>query len=79
MKPFQIKLTRPAEKELLKLSKVVRAKIIESLEVLASNPFAEILQFKKLRGREDLYRIRVGRYRIIYGAATAAGRTGIDC
>lgn len=63
---YSVKLTGRASKDLKKLPKEVKRKIIESLELLQINPFAEILQFKKLRGGSNLYRIRIGNYRVIY-------------
>lgn len=63
---YQVKFTKRAAKELSRLPKDARVKIIESLDVLRVNPFAEVLQFKKLRTHEDLFRIRVGVYRIVY-------------
>ncbi len=53
-------------KDLKKLEKETQFKILESLEILKLNPFAEIIQYKKLRGRNQLYRIRIGTYRVIY-------------
>ena len=63
---FEIKLTKRARKDLSALPKQTYEKILDSLELLRINPFAEILQFKKLRTRQNLYRIRVGNYQVIY-------------
>ena len=57
---YRVKFTSRAAKELGKLPKPARKKIVDSLDVLRINPFAEILQFKKLKTHSDLYRIRVG-------------------
>jgi len=63
---YKVKLTASAAKELRRLATPIRQKIIESLDLLRINPFAEILQFRKLKTRGDLYRIRVGDYRVVY-------------
>jgi len=63
---YRVKLTSRAAQELRKIPAAPRAKIIESLDLLRINPFAELLQFKKLRTHSDLYRVRVGIYRIVY-------------
>ena len=63
---YIVKFTSRAAKDFDKLSKAVQSKILDSIELLRINPFAEILQFKKLRGGQNLYRIRVGNYRILY-------------
>lgn len=63
---YSVKFTKRALKELNQLPKDARNSVIESLELLQVNPYAEILQVKKLRGQRNLYRIRIGNYRVIY-------------
>jgi mRNA interferase RelE/StbE len=63
---YQVKFTKRASRELMKIPLAVREKITSSLELLRINPFAEIIQFKKLRTNQRLYRIRIGDYRVIY-------------
>lgn len=63
---YQVKFSQRAEKEIKKLPKPIAKKIVESISLLATNPFAEVLRFKKLRTQANLYRIRVGDYRVIY-------------
>ena len=36
------------------------------LEILSIDPLSEVLRFRKIRGKENHYRVRVGDYRIIY-------------
>ncbi len=62
-----IVLSSRAQNEFKKLSKSVQDRIIKSLKNLASG--SERLDIKKLKGvdkREDLYRLRIGDYRITY-------------
>jgi len=65
---YRIELTPAAEKALVKLAKKDRAlmvKIDHALLSLAENPMSN--NSKRLVGGEgDLYRLRVGDYRIIY-------------
>ena len=63
---YQVKISSRAIKDLKKLGEDTQSKIIESLEILKLNPFAEIIQYKKLKDRNQLYRIRIGNYRVIY-------------
>lgn len=63
---YKVKLSNRAIKDLKKIRKEVSKKIIESLELLSINPFAEVLNTKKLRVNGNLYRIRIGDYRVIY-------------
>lgn len=63
---YSVKFTKRAEKDLSALSKDTRIKIIEALELLAINPFSELINSKKLRTNQNLFRIRIGSYRVIY-------------
>ena len=49
------------------LERAVQRRIATRVDRLADNPFAR--DAKKLQGEPDLYRIRVGDYRIIYRVA----------
>ena len=60
---FKIKITKKAHKELEKIPIENKIKIHRSIQALSENPYP--VNCKKLRGR-DSYRIRVGRFRIIY-------------
>ena len=65
-KRYQVKFRKSARKEFLQLPTRIQDKIVEALSFLAENPFTELLQIKKLRGPERLYRIRFGDYRLLY-------------
>ena len=58
-KRYQVKFRKSARKEFLQLPTKIQDKIVEALSFLAENPFTELLQIKKLRGPEKLYRIRI--------------------
>ena len=62
---YTISIKPSALKELSKLPKVTVKKAEKAIDSLANNP--RPIGVKKLKGSdEDLYRIRVGDYRIIY-------------
>lgn len=42
------------------------SKIIAKLELIAQNPFNTTLDIAKLQGQENHYRLRVGKYRVLY-------------
>ncbi len=60
----RIQLSDLANKFLLKSDRSISKRIISKIEILLTSP--NQLQIKKLRGKENLYRIRVEDYRIIF-------------
>jgi len=60
---FKVKLHKRVIKFLQKLSESDRKRIFSAIEKL-EDPFSQ--PYEKVKGRKDLYRIRVGDYRIIY-------------
>jgi mRNA interferase RelE/StbE len=64
MKTYKVVLTKSAEKELTKLPSTVILKIVPELQSLENLPRPN--GCKKLKGFENLWRIRVGDYRVIY-------------
>lgn len=63
---YRVELTRSAKKEFDRLAGNIQERCLEAFGFLASNPFSEVLNVKKLRGSEPLYRVRIGDYRIVY-------------
>ncbi len=63
---WSIVFQKSAYKEYRKIPKRSRERIDESLKILSISPFNNILNFKKIRGHTNHYRIRVGDYRIVY-------------
>ncbi len=62
---YKIVFKKEAAKSLNKLPRNVAKTIHEKLEAIATNPYAEHPNAKKLQGR-DAYRLRVGDWRVIY-------------
>ena len=58
------------EKDLRSLPKSTIARVLKQIDGLTVDPFPR--QTIKLEGGEDLYRIRVGDYRIVYGVDRTA-------
>jgi mRNA interferase RelE/StbE len=61
---YRIVLARSAERELLSLPGSVEARVVVAIDLLAQEPRPSGV--KKLKGTSDLWRIRVGDYRIVY-------------
>jgi len=60
---YKLERKHSAKKELKKLPKENRKKIIEAVKNLAQTPFQG--NFRKLVNQKNAYRIRVGKYRVI--------------
>jgi len=67
---YTVRLKRSAEKELEDLPDHVHDRIAERLLALEQNPRPRGV--RKLRGRAEEYRLRVGDYRVLYVVDDAA-------
>ena len=66
MATYSAEFTRSAEKEFDRLPKKIKERVAEAVNLLAQNPYSELLKVKKLKAAQDLYRVRVGDYRVVY-------------
>lgn len=64
MADYRIVLSRSAERDLERLPRGVQDRAIRAIDALSKS--ARPPGVKKLRGTADLWRIRVGDYRVIY-------------
>lgn len=64
MSKYSVTFARSARKELESLPTTVVRRIFPKIESLSENP--RPAGCKKLKGSTDLWRIRVGEYRVIY-------------
>jgi mRNA interferase RelE/StbE len=64
--PFLVVFKKSAVKELERTPERIYQKILDALQLLAINPYTELLQVKKLKGADSLYRFRIQDYRVIY-------------
>ncbi len=64
MQPYDISFQPSVEKDLRKLSGENCDRILARIEKLANEPLP--MQAVKLKGTDNLYRIRVGDFRIVY-------------
>jgi mRNA interferase RelE/StbE len=62
---YKIIIKKEAAKSLNKIPRNAAKSIREKLEAIATNPYADHPNAKKLQGR-DGYRLRVGDWRVIY-------------
>jgi mRNA interferase RelE/StbE len=65
-KSYQIVFKKSAAKELQSLPQKIQQKILDAVQLLSLNPYTELLQIKKMKGADSLYRVRIQDYRVIY-------------
>lgn len=65
-KTYEVVFKKSAFKELQSLPQRVQQKVLDAIQLISSNPYTELLQIKKLKGADHLYRIRIQDYRVIY-------------
>ena len=65
MNKYKFEIASSVEKDLKKIPNKITSKIIIAIESLAEKPYP-INKFKKLKGTEASYRLRVGDYRVLY-------------
>lgn len=65
-KPYAVVFKKSALKELQNLPRKIQQKVVDATRLLALNPYTELLQIKKLKGTDSLYRIRIQDYRVLY-------------
>ena len=71
MRKYTVQFVRSARKELERLPDSVVQRVFARIEALADAPRPP--GCKKLRGARDLWRIRIGDYRVIYQLDDAQG------
>lgn len=64
MKDYEIVIVGAVRRQLKQINRDDQKRILDKIQSLAKNPRPH--GFKELRGSENLFRIRVGDYRIIY-------------
>ncbi len=61
---FRVELAPPARKQIAGLDKTIATRILRKLDELAEDP--RPAGCKKLQGDDNLWRVRVGDYRIVF-------------
>lgn len=61
---YTVEFTRKAARQFKKLSKNIQVRISSQIDKLSFDP--RLPGSKKLTGQEEIYRIRVGDYRVLY-------------
>ncbi len=64
MASYRIEVSATAEKQLKKLGREDRIGVLRAVQALADEPRPS--GCRKIQGYDDVYRIRIGRYRALY-------------
>lgn len=67
MARYSIEISRTAEKQLKKVRRDDQRRIIEAILSLADDPHP--MGSRKLMGYDDVFRMRVGQYRVLYSVS----------
>jgi mRNA interferase RelE/StbE len=63
---YEVYFERKTLKNLKKLDKNLKSRILEALRTLRDEGFSRKLDIKKLKGYKNHYRLRIGHYRILF-------------
>ena len=69
MASYEIEISRTAEKQLRKLAEEDQLRVVRAVMALADQPRPR--GARKLTGFDDVFRIRVGRFRVLYSVSDA--------
>jgi mRNA interferase RelE/StbE len=64
MTSYRVEVSATAERQLRKLSRADQVRLIRAMQALSIDPRPP--GCRKLSGYDDIFRVRVGRYRILY-------------
>jgi mRNA interferase RelE/StbE len=63
---YEVVFKKSAAKEIQALPQKIQQKILDAIRLLSLNPYTELLQIKKMKGADSLFRVRIQDYRVIY-------------
>ncbi|MFC9844849.1 type II toxin-antitoxin system RelE/ParE family toxin [Streptomyces sp. NPDC060223] len=63
---YAFEFTAAARRQLRTIDQTTALRILHALSRLGDDPYRDDADVKKLSGHDDLYRLRVGMYRIAY-------------
>ena len=69
MATYEVQISRTAERQLARLERATQQRVAAAMLALAENPRPR--GCRKLLGYNDVFRIRVGRYRLLYSVSDA--------
>ncbi|MDG6911433.1 MAG: type II toxin-antitoxin system RelE/ParE family toxin [Nitrososphaerota archaeon] len=73
---YEVRLSKRAVRELGKLDQIMKKRILSRLEELSEDPFPR--GAVKLHERDNVHRVRVGDYRVLYEVLTTERLVLVD-
>ena len=70
MARYEIEISRTAERQMRRLPRADQTHVARTMLALADDPFPRGV--RKLAGYDDVFRVRTGRYRILYSVSDRA-------
>jgi len=64
MASYRIEVSATAERQIRKLPRAEQVRVIRTIQALATDPRPP--GCRKLSGHDDVFRVRIGRYRLLY-------------
>jgi mRNA interferase RelE/StbE len=64
MASYRVEVSRTAERQIRGLARADQLRVIRVIQALAGDPRPP--GWRKLAGHDDVFRVRVGRYRVLY-------------
>ena len=64
MAKYRVEVSASADRQLRKLDRPDQIRVLRAAQALATDPFPP--GYRKLQGYDDVFRIRVGVYRVLY-------------
>jgi mRNA interferase RelE/StbE len=65
MASYKVEIAKSVERDLKNIDNQFVSKVFSSMKLLSENPYPKN-KYKKLKGSESCYRLRIGNYRILY-------------
>jgi mRNA interferase RelE/StbE len=67
MATYSVEVTSTAERQIRRLARADQIRVVRTIHALGSDPRPP--GCRKMTGLEDVFRVRIGRYRVIYSVA----------
>ena len=64
MATYRIEVSATAERQIRKLSRADQLRVVRAIRALSTSPYPP--GCRKLSGHDDVFRVRIGRYRVLY-------------